>query len=108
MPIIKTISVNKSRTVAIWHIIETTQELLNELKPNDDDIRLLQSFKNENKKQEWLAGRLTLKYLCDNLELNYAGVSKDENGKPSLNDHPHEISITHSHPYVGAIIDQEK
>jgi len=108
MPVIKTILVNESRTVAIWMITETTKELLAKLQPDAHDLDLLESFKNENKKQEWLAGRLTLKYLCDNLKLSYAGVSKDENGKPSLNHHPHEISITHSHPYVGAIIDPEK
>jgi len=108
MPVIKTIQVNKERQVAIWHITESTEDLIAALDPKPEDLDFLLSFKSEKKQQEWLAGRLTLNYLCAQYNLSYRGVSKDQYGKPSLKGSPHEISITHSHPYVAAIIDPEK
>ncbi|MDX1627867.1 MAG: 4'-phosphopantetheinyl transferase superfamily protein [Fulvivirga sp.] len=105
MPVYKTIQVSSQRTVCIWRIEETFEQMLSQLNPNKEDYRLLHSFKSSKKQLEWLAGRLTLKHLCQNLNIRYSGVVKDAHGKPSLRSHPHEISLTHSFPYVAAIID---
>jgi len=105
MPVYKTIAVKDNRLLAIWHIEESFEQMLNQLNPNETDQELLLSFKNEKKQLEWLSGRLTLKYLATQIGIDYNGVVKDEDGKPSLQGHKHEISLTHSFPYVAAIID---
>ncbi|MEP2773497.1 MAG: 4'-phosphopantetheinyl transferase superfamily protein [Fulvivirga sp.] len=105
MPVNRTIKVSEDRHVCIWHVDESFDELLQQLSPNHDDLELLTSFRNSKKQLEWLAGRLTLKHLCQILDIEYNGIIKDEHGKPSLRGHNYEISLTHSFPYVASIID---
>ncbi|MTI21086.1 4'-phosphopantetheinyl transferase superfamily protein, partial [Fulvivirga sp. RKSG066] len=109
MPVNKTIEVSKSRFLAIWHVEESFEELLNALNPIAEDRELLLSFKNKIKQLEWLSGRLTIKHLTHLLGIDYHGLTKDNHGKPSLRGHlEYEISLTHSYPYVAAIIDKSK
>lgn len=105
MPVVKTVEVNKHRILCIWHTTESFDKMLAQLSPSREDEALVRSFKSEKKRLEWLAGRLTLKHLAHLVGLDYNGLSKDEHGKPYLIGHKHEISLTHSHPYVAAIID---
>ncbi len=105
MPVNRTIKVTANRHVCIWHVEESYDELLQQLSPNPEDLELLQSFRSTKKQLEWLAGRLTLKHLCQMLDIEYGGITKDEHGKPSLRGQNYEISLTHSFPYVASIID---
>lgn len=107
MPVFRTIEVSENRHVCIWHVNEGFDELLHKLNPNEADLALVKSFKHNKKQLEWLAGRLTLKHLCTALGLAYNGIKKDEHGKPTLRNHAHEISLSHSFPYVAAIIDKK-
>lgn len=107
MPISKSIKVSKNRQVAIWKIEESFDDLLNRLKPNDADKALLHSFKNKNKQLEWLCGRLSIKQLIEEKGFKYAGLNKDDHGKPFVNGLDHEISLTHSFPYVAAVVDEK-
>lgn len=106
MPEFRTIKVSESRYVCILNVNESFEDLLEKLNPNKDDLALVNSFKHQKKQLEWVAGRLAIKKLCDKFELNYTGIKKDEHGKPYLTNYPHEISLTHSYPYVAAIIDK--
>jgi len=106
MPIIKSININNNRLLAIWKVEESIESLLNMLAPAPEDRELLFSFKNKKKQYEWLGGRLTLKHLVSQLNIPYKGIKKDEHGKPMLRVSEAEISLTHSFPYVAAIIDR--
>lgn len=108
MPIIKSININHNRLLAIWKVEESIESLLTMLAPGPEDRELLFSFKNEKKQYEWLGGRLTLKHLSSQLNIPYKGIKKDEHGKPTLKSSDAEISLTHSFPYVAAIIDRTK
>lgn len=54
---------------------------------------------------EWLSGRICLKHLCEHTGIQYEGLRKNDTGKPFLRNSNAEISLTHSYPYVAAIID---
>jgi phosphopantetheinyl transferase len=60
---------------------------------------------HSNKRLEWMAGRILLQQLTEELGHDYQGTIKDEFGKPFLKNLPHHISLSHSFPYVAAQID---
>lgn len=88
------------RAWALWHISEgepTLQSQLEEKCPED--------FVHETKRLEWLAGRLLLKTLVQDVGLTYRGTAKDRYGKPLLEGSSIHISLSHSYPWVAAQID---
>lgn len=104
MPIIKIDQISEYSAVGLWKISESESELY-ELMEKDPILQLPEpDVSNVIKKQEWMAGRLILKALIEHLGLKYHGIYKDEVGKPHLNKYPHHISLTHSFPWVGAIV----
>ncbi len=100
MPLVKMEKTAKQSGWAIWFISETKEEL-DSLSPEVCPSEII----SEQKKLEWLAGRILIKSLVEHSGLEYHGLRKDEFGKPFLNEHPHSISLTHSFPYVAAQID---
>lgn len=60
------------------------------------------------KRLEYLAGRALMKALTESIGLTYEGVRKDEFGKPFLKSYPHQISLSHSYPYVAAQVDRNR
>ena len=105
MPIHKIEEINSTRYLAIWHIDESIPELISWLDPADDDRSILEGFRSDKKKYEWLAGRLCIKNLCRVMGIHYKGLTKNDNGKPFLIESTAEVSMTHSFPYVAALID---
>ena len=63
---------------------------------------------NPFKRLEFLAGRVLIKSLLKNWNVDYNGLTKDEFGKPFLTDSDIQISLSHSYPYVAAIIHRHK
>ena len=108
MPITKIEKVNPHSAIGLWRIDETEEELF-QLMALDSILQMPTSdISNTIKKQEWMAGRLVLKALVEFMGLKYEGIYKDEVGKPHLNIHPSHISLTHSYPWVGAVICEQK
>ncbi len=101
MPLLEIHSLGENQAWALWHIRETEEELsalAGEICPSE--------IVNGYKRLEWLTGRLSIKSLLENLGLQYHGIRKDEYGKPFLHLLPHQISLSHSYPYVAAQIDR--
>jgi len=100
MPLVKMEKTAKQSGWAIWFVTETDEELeslcVEECPP---EIMRFQ------KKLEWMAGRVLIKTLVEQQGLVYQGLRKDEFGKPFLKEHSHQISLSHSFPYVAAQID---
>ena len=105
MPLLKIESARERRFVATWKITENYSELVDQLAADRENLEMISRYKSEQKKLEWLAGRLTIQQLAEHSQLTYQGMSKNENGKPYLNKSKAEISLTHSYPYVAAILD---
>ncbi|MDH5474340.1 MAG: 4'-phosphopantetheinyl transferase superfamily protein [Cyclobacteriaceae bacterium] len=104
MPIIKIDQINKNAAVGLWKIDESESKLYTLMNQNPVLQLPAPDISNVIKKQEWMAGRLMLKSLVEHLGLSYYGIYKDIVGKPHLNNHSHHISLTHSFPWVGAIV----
>jgi 4'-phosphopantetheinyl transferase len=101
MPLQKIYTTGTEQAWALWHITENEGELSfasQESCPED--------IVNFQKRLEWLAARALIKTLLEEFGLDYYGLRKDEFGKPFLKEHPHQISLTHSFPYVAAQIDR--
>jgi len=108
MPVVKTTKINEKSTYAIWEVTEGLEELkslanqIPHLQLPDEDVS------NEIKQIEWIAGRLLLAALTKDRGYEYLGIYKDEYGKPHLKGNECHISLSHSYPYVVAIIHEDK
>ena len=100
MSIIKKIS-NAESIIWIWKIEESIDELI-ELTNQTTNI------KNEIKRREFYASRILIEKICEELDINFVGIKKDNNGKPHLINSRYHISISHKFPYVSVIFDTKK
>ena len=104
MPVQK-IEGSSNRSWGLWLIQEDEATLrgdLGELEPTPP------SFTNPKKRLEFLAGRLLIRQLLNSMELTFSGIRKDEYGKPYLKNLGYHLSLSHSFPYVAAIVDAEQ
>lgn len=67
-----------------------------------------ETIANPLKRLEFLAGRVLIKSLLTHWDLDYQGMKKDAFGKPFLLDSDIQISLSHSYPYVAAILHRHK
>lgn len=103
MPLEKLID-NTESAWAIWKITESESQLADEINSID---RVPESVTNSFKRLEYLAGRIIIKKLLENWSLHYEGLIKNEFGKPFLKNLPFHISVSHSYPYVAAVVNKK-
>jgi 4'-phosphopantetheinyl transferase len=89
---------------ALWKI-EEDEEALQRIVGSVDELP--PSIHNSKKRMEWLAGRVVVKTIMERLGLPFKGIVKDEFGKPFPKAYDYQLSLSHSYPYVGALIDRE-
>lgn len=97
MPLLKLHELNNGGQWAIWRVDEAQEELAYDALESPPE-----EIVSPQKRLEYLAGRTLIKLLAEHNNLDYEGLRKDEFGKPFLKDHPHQISLSHSFPYVAA------
>jgi len=100
MPL-KTLVNDNTLAWAVWYIAEDERTLTAEISPYE---AVPQGTSNEKKRLEFLAGRVVLKSLLRQWNLSFKGLTKDEFGKPFFKEHPVQLSLSHSFPYVAAAI----
>ncbi len=96
MPLYKEWEIGDHGLAAIWKI-EEPESFFKEHTGIESDI------KNEKRRIEHLAGRYLLKHLEDDFPL--WNIAKDEHDKPRIDNNRFFFSISHSWPYVAAMID---
>lgn len=89
----------------IWKIVEEEHILASRIAPYE---MLPLHIHNPQKRLEYLAGRVLIKELMRGMGLEFFGLYKDEFGKPFAHRHPIQISLSHSYPYVAAIVDTSR
>lgn len=99
MPLMKIQKDDAQSGWALWFISEGEAELGSLTGENADP-----AIVSGTKRLEWLAGRLLLRTLVEQCGMDFYGLEKDEYGKPYLKNLPHQISLSHSYPYVAAQI----
>src|SRR5690606_11645385 len=63
---------------------------------------------NPRKRLEFLAGRALIRALLREWNLPYPGLTKDAYGKPFLIGSPLHLSLSHSYPFVAAVLHRHK
>ncbi|MBK3518168.1 4'-phosphopantetheinyl transferase family protein [Carboxylicivirga marina] len=103
MAIYSQIDVAEKHQVAVWRIDESVEELLGLVDITDADKKVLDAFKLEKRKKEWLASRLLLQKLIG----QYPHIVYNSNGKPQLQGDQRFISISHTNRYAAVSVSQE-
>lgn len=107
MPLVHSEKIEETSTLLVWKLTETENEL-REMLDSHYNFGDLDTISHPQKKREWLASRLLIKILTEELGEIYKGTYKDDHGKVFLfHDNAH-ISITHTFDYVAAILDPSK
>lgn len=83
-----------------WKVVEDEKTLATEIPAETVSETITSSLK----RLEFLAGRALLQALLTRWNLPYPGLTKDPFGKPFLQNSPIQISLSHSYPYVAAIL----
>lgn len=103
MPIEK-IHSDSTRAWALWHISEDEDTLIKEAAGE----LIPETLTNPYKRLEHIAGRVLVKYLMIGAGLEFKGIYKDEFGKPFPVESNYQLSLSHSYPYVAALIDSSQ
>lgn len=96
MPLYKEWEIGDHGLAAIWKIEEPESYFY-------DRTGISPDIKHDKRRIEHLAGRFLLRYLKEDFPLH--SIYKDEHDKPRLENNEFFFSISHSWPYVAAIID---
>src|SRR5690606_3395088 len=96
------IEVDSERAWALWRVTEDEDAFRSEIDPYEE---ISETLTNSQKRLEWLAGRMTIKTLLESLKKPFHGIIKDKHGKPFLKSYDYHLSLSHSFPYVAALID---
>ncbi|HAA11291.1 MAG TPA: 4-phosphopantetheinyl transferase [Cytophagales bacterium] len=108
MPVFRSEKLKNGVQWVLWCIRESAEELKPNVFLTAAGNREWETLRHPQKRTEWLAGRMALQALCEELALPYAGIEKDEFGKPHLVGIPGHISISHCWPYAAAAYYAEK
>ncbi len=102
MPVEKVVR-NKSRCWGLWRVTESPNLLAAKLTPFE---QIPDAITHDTKRLEWIAGRLLTRHLLEELGVEYRGIAKNEHGKPHLAGCSFKLSLSHSFPFVAAIVDE--
>jgi 4'-phosphopantetheinyl transferase len=91
---------NSESAWALWNIKEDEETLAAQI-PFET---VPESVRHPSKRLEFLAARVLIKTLLKEWNTDYNGLRKDEEGKPFFIGHNFQVSLSHSYPYVAAMI----
>ena len=106
MPICNEICLQDEVRIGIWHITESSEELHAAVSLNSQEEGQYGTYKNENRKRQWLAYRAIVRHFID--KSLPANLCYDENGKPWLVEGPGFISVTHAGSYAAAVLSEKR
>ena len=104
MPLIHQ-QISHNRALGFWKITESEEDLYNMI---SEYVSIPDTISHINKRLEFIAGRVLVKELLNKLRLPFNGITKNQHGKPFLENHFHQLSLSHSYPYVAALIDADR
>lgn len=88
----------------LWKIVEDERSLAAQV-PREE---ISPTLTNYLKRLEFLAGRALIQALLKQWNVVYRGLEKDAFGKPYLTESDIHISLSHSYPYVAAILNRKR
>ncbi|MBS2097089.1 4'-phosphopantetheinyl transferase family protein [Carboxylicivirga linearis] len=100
MPLERIIEKSEKEKVAIWHLTESLDDLLQLINLSKKDQETLKEFRLDKRKQEWICSRILIQHLLG----EYPQIEYTDNGKPFLSNQSNHISISHASGYVAVSI----
>ncbi|MFC6997530.1 4'-phosphopantetheinyl transferase family protein [Rufibacter roseus] len=103
MPLLRVKQLNSTSYLGLWRVEETVEQLrasLLELRPSHE----IPVFKAETRNKEWLAARILAYTLLAELTHEPVLLEKHETGQPYCTAEHLQVSLTHSGPWVAALI----
>lgn len=91
--------------LGLWHLTEDESFFLPSLDQLVTERKNLESIHHTKRRTEWLAGRYLVMQLAKRINLRFDGIWTDEHNKPHLILDNAHISLSHTPPYVVAILD---
>ncbi len=104
MPLVYYNKISHGLELGIWHITETVDELLKYLYLNEEEFAMLNSFKSEKRKKQWMSYRALIRSIVQ-ADFIYR-IYYDENNKPYLVNPPRSISVSHTDNYSAVLINE--
>lgn len=98
MPLIRKETIDPHTVLCVWKCHETFEELRSKAVLDGKDLETLNGYRNHKRRLHFLIVRI----MC----MEITGFSKilyNKEGKPSIYQKDHEISISHSHDYVAVL-----
>lgn len=95
---------NEDIEFGIWEITEDYDTLISKLKLDEKDIATVESFKNHQRKLEWLSVRTLLKEMLGKDSKIVYGPER----KPYLHNNEFNISISHSKNFTSILMSKKK
>lgn len=100
MPLQK-IEDNRGNPWGLWKIQEDEKQLLAAAEWPE---QIPETIRHPHKRLEWYAARVLVKDLMERCGLTFRGIVKDAFGKPFPSGCTHNLSLSHSYPYVAAYL----
>ena len=94
----------KNSAWALWRLAED-EDFLTSLVPNIETIP--DTITNKQKRLEFIGARVLVAELLKQWGHEFHGLTKDEFGKPYPKNYRYQVSLSHSYPYVAAILQKE-
>lgn len=91
--------------LGLWHLTEDESFFMGSVDKLVSDQKNLESIHHTKRRTEWLAGRYLVMELAKIINLRFDGIWTDEFNKPHLILDNAHISLSHTPPYVVAILD---
>jgi len=85
--------------ILVWELTESIDELLEELKLTGLEVAEYERFTSPKRRLEYLGVRIALKKLL----VKDVVICYDSEGKPSVSDNKHQISISHSNKWIAVM-----
>ena len=104
MPLVYYNKISNGLELVIWQITETVDELLKYLYLNEEEFAMLNSFKSEKRKKQWMSYRALIRSIVQ-ADFIYR-IYYDENNKPYLVNPPRSISVSHTDNYSAVLINE--
>ena len=96
--------IDENTILGIWEIEEGYHELLRRVHLDEDDWQMLDGYKNDQRKIEWLSVRALMNHIIG----KESKIVYNEARKPFLVSHPFNISISHSNRLTSVLASKTK
>ena len=107
MPLYKYAQIDTNSAIALWHINESEETLIKGSAPTDWIQMAYKERTHSRKRKEWLAARITLKYLLDKLGHKYTELQKDVYGQPYLVGSSLHLSLAHGSSFALVAVSEQ-